>query len=69
MNRPVTSLVLACCLGTSAQADFWQITVVDSGVGVGAYCSLAVLPSGQPAISYYPVHKMYCLLWFLCYTS
>jgi hypothetical protein len=33
----------------------WQITTVDSSGYVGGYTSLAILPSGQPAISYYDV--------------
>jgi len=42
-------LGMAC---TAGAAEFWDITLVDRKEGVGGYSSLAILPSGQPAISY-----------------
>ncbi|MFH1747307.1 MAG: hypothetical protein ABIG44_09725 [Planctomycetota bacterium] len=45
-------LVLGLALPRAHADDFWRIVVVDEGE-VGSYSSLAILPSGQPAISYY----------------
>ena len=39
--------------GSAGAGDWWQITVVDAEGNTGGYGSLALLPSGDPAISYY----------------
>jgi len=42
--------MIACLADAAGAVDFWNITIVDS---VGGDTSLAILPSGQPAISYF----------------
>ncbi len=51
--RVLWVFLMIACLASSVEAvDFWDITVLDS-VGYGGGCSsVAILPSGQPAISY-----------------
>jgi hypothetical protein len=49
-------LVLAAAITPLSVANWPQTTVVDAGLlgaDVGQYASMAVLPSGQPAISYF----------------
>ena len=46
-------LMIGCLVSPAAAVDFWDITVVDSAGYVGRQTSLTILPSGQPAISYF----------------
>ena len=46
-------LLIGCLVSPAGAAYFWDITVVDSVGNTGHDTSLAILPSGQPAISYY----------------
>lgn len=48
-------LLLACLVSRARAAEFWDITVVDSAYAGFRYSSVAVLPSGYPAISYWNV--------------
>jgi len=43
--------------------ELWDVTVVDSEGNVGKYTSVAILPSGYPAISYYGGYVSYGLLY------
>ena len=52
MNR-VLFLLLIICTTPLYALDSWDVSVVEDGWSVGKYTSLAILPSGQPAISYY----------------
>lgn len=52
MNRVLFLLILICTTPLYA-ADIWNRGQVVDGWSVGRYTSLAILPSGQPAISYY----------------
>jgi hypothetical protein len=45
-------LRFAWCLGDPCDPDAWRSTTVDDETWVGWFTSLAILPSGQPAISY-----------------
>lgn len=46
-------LLIGCLVTPAGAVDFWDITVVDSAGDVGDSSSVAILPSGNPAISYY----------------
>jgi hypothetical protein len=52
MNR-VRFLFLLLCTTPLYALNSWNVSVVEDGWSVGKYTSLAILPSGQPAISYY----------------
>jgi len=46
-------LAVGCAAGLARAADVWDVTMIEDGWAVGAYTSVAILPSDQPAISYY----------------
>lgn len=48
---PVFALVVSLAAPLRAD-DFWDITIVDALANAGNTASLAILPSGHPAISY-----------------
>ncbi len=57
MMRRLAGLVAVGLLGYAAGMALgdgpWQITTLEDGYGFGNYTSIAILPSGYPAISYY----------------
>ena len=48
----VAALIVVISTGWVNAVNFWEITTVDTEASVGRYTSLAILPSGYPAISY-----------------
>ena len=49
--------VLSAAVSVDAGEE-WVITTVDASGDVGDYSSIAILPSGMPAISYFDQHPL-----------
>jgi hypothetical protein len=58
-------VLMACCGELGFAVDPWDVTLLEDGTGFRQTTSIAILPSGQPAVSYYDeVNRDLMYAWF-----